>query len=523
MDPKGAAPRPGEAMFAAALAHHQAGQLDPAADLYREVMARAAGHVEARVNLGLVLQRQGAAKAALAAYDAALALDPELAAVHNNRGVALQTLGRFEAAAASHQAAIALRPGSVDAHLNLGAALQRLGRFEAAAASCRTALALRSDHAGAHANLGLALLALDRPGEALGHHRAALSAAPDSPEFHSNLGLALQALGDPSAATAAFERAIALRPAFAEGHTHLGVARLLTGDFAQGWRHYEWRLARTAIPQPIRPGRRWNGGNLAGKSVLLQTEQGLGDAVQFIRYAPMVASRGGRVLVSCRPPLRRLFETVDGVAEMIDEAAPTPAFDCWAPLLSLPALFGTTQATIPAEVPYLRADPALIAAWGERLAGLNGQKKVGVAWRGSPDHPNDRSRSIAAGQFARILSVSGLAVVSLQIDARAEELDALGVAAFDAGPQLGDFADTAALIANLDLVISVDTALAHLAGALGAPAWTLIGFAPDWRWLLGREDSPWYPSMRLFRQPQLGDWDSVTAAVRDALARRAGA
>jgi tetratricopeptide (TPR) repeat protein len=521
MDRNGAAAGPVEAMFAEALVHHQAGRLAEAAALYRAVLERAPDHVDAHVNLALVSHRQGALESALALYDAALALDPALAQVHNNRGAVLQALGRFEAAAESHRASLALRPASVEANLNLGAALHRLGRPQEAAASYRAALALEPDLAAAHANLGLALQAAGRSAEALPHHQRAAELQPDSAEFHNNLGLVLQDLGELPAAIAEFERAIARRPDFADAHMDLGIARLLTGDFAGGWPEYEWRLARDAVAQPNRAGPRWDGGDPAGRTILLQSEQGHGDAIQFIRYAPLIAARGGRVLVSCRPPLRRLFETVGGVAGIVGDTPPAPAFDGWAPMLSLPTLMGTSLATIPAGVAYLRADPGLAQSWRAPLAGLRGLK-VGVVWRGTSDHLNDRNRSTGPAQFARFLSLPGLAVVSLQQDARPDERAALGVEAFDAGPQLGDFADTAAMIANLDLVVSVDTAVAHLAGALGAPVWTLIPFAPDWRWLLDREDSPWYPSMRLFRQPAPGDWASVMDRVRAALSRLTG-
>jgi tetratricopeptide (TPR) repeat protein len=521
MDRNGAPGWSAEAAFAEAVRHHQAGRLDEAAALYREVLALAPDRSDAHANLALVLQRQGRSEAALARYDAALALDPRLAQAHNNRGAVLQALGRFAEAADSHRAALALRPNSVEAHLNLGAALQRLGRPDEAAASYEAALALDPAHAAAHANLGLALQALGRPAEALAHHAEATALQPGSAEFHNNLGLVLQELGSLPEAIHAFERAIVLRPDFAEARMQLGIVRLLTGDFARGWPEYEWRLARPSVPQPQRPGPRWDGGDPAGRTLLLQSEQGHGDAIQFVRYAGLIAARGGRVLVSCRAPLRRLFQAVDGVGQIVDDAPPAPVFDAWAPMLSLPGLVGTTPATIPAGGAYLRADPALAEAWRGRLAGLDGVR-VGVVWRGTPDHLNDRNRSCPPARFAALCSAPGVSVVSLQQDARPDELAALGAPALDAGPLLGDFADTAALVANLDLVVSVDTAVAHLAGALGARVWTLLAFAPDWRWMLGRADSPWYPSMRLFRQPAPGDWAGVMAEVRLALGTLTG-
>jgi len=289
-----------------------------------------------------------------------------------------------------------------------------------------------------------------------------------------------------------------------------------------GWPEYEWRLARTGVAQPNRPAPRWDGGDPAGRTILLQSEQGHGDAIQLVRYASIIAARGARVLVSCRPPLRRLLRTAPGVEAIYEDASHAPSFEAWSPMLSLPALLGTTLAAIPAAGAYLRPDPALVQAWRQRLAGLQGLK-VGVVWRGAPDHLNDRHRSAGPEAFAGLLSIPGLAVVSLQQDARPDELAALGVQALDAGPLLGDFADTAALIANLDLVVSVDTAVAHLAGALGAPVWTLIAFAPDWRWLLGRGTAPGIRRCACFRQSAPGHWASAMGAARGALSRLAGA
>ena len=424
--------------------------------------------------------------------------------------------GRLAEAEALYRQALARDPSLANVHTNLGAALQAQGRIEAAADAYRAALTLAPDNAAARSNLGLALRILGQLDEALAQQDAALALEPRSATFTSNRALVLQDMGRLAEATTAFERAVALDPAFADAHMGLGVARLLGGDFAGGWPEYEWRLARKDVAQPQRPGPRWDGGVLAGKTLLLQCEQGLGDAIQFIRYAPLLAALGARVLVSAPPPLRTLFIGAAGIDAVIDEANPPP-FDLWAPLLSTPSLVGTRLETIPASGAYLRGDPARIEHWRARLANGTGLK-VGLAWRGNPQHLNDRNRSLDAALLAKALDAPGLSPVSLQKGARPDELAALGPDVFDAGPHLADMAETAAVIANLDLVLTVDSAVAHLAGAVGARAWVLVPFSPDWRWLLGRGDSPWYPSLRLFRQPTPGDWISALSSVRDVLA-----
>lgn len=500
-----------------ARALHREGRRAEAVVAYRAALALDPGDAEAHRDLAVALQALGRDEEAIAAYRAALALRPDMAQAHNNLGALLQRRGDFQAAAGSHAAALAAQPDYPSARLNLGAALQRLGRLEQAEAAYRAVLASDPDHAAAHANLGLVLRARDRPEAALAHLDRALAAQPRSAAFHHNRGLVLRDLGEFDAATAAFARAVALAPDFAEARMSLGAARLLSGDFAGGWPDYEGRLALPGVAGPHREGPRWRGEPLDGRTVLLQGEQGLGDAIQFCRYAALVAERGARVVLSCRAPLRRLFASLAGPAAVIADTDPAPPFDAWAPLLSLPGLLGTTLQTIPSPGAYLSADPDLAERWRRRLHGVDGFR-LGIVWRGSPEHGADRSRSIDPVRFSRLLKSPGARAVCLQTDARADELARLGAPVIEVGADLSDMAETAALIANLDLVVSVDTAVAHLAGALGAPVWSLIGFSPDWRWLTGRRDSPWYGSMRLFRQARRGDWATPLGEVEAALA-----
>jgi hypothetical protein len=316
--------------------------------------------------------------------------------------------------------------------------------------------------------------------------------------------------------------ALRLDPQSASTHWNRALALLQGGDYARGWPEYEWRWRRPGARPRLSTDRpAWDGRPLEGRTILLWCEQGLGDAIQFARYAPRVQRQGGRVLLQCPGILRALFRTLPGVEAVLAEGEALPAFDVHAPLLSLPALLGTTLATVPAEVPYLSADPALVGAWRKKLAAVPGLR-VGVAWQGNPHHKWDRHRSVHLAAFAPLARVGGVRLVSLQKGPGAEQLAALRgrLPVVDFGDDLGasgPYPDTAALMRGLDLVVTVDTATAHLAGALGVPVWVPLSTIVDWRWLLGREDSPWYPTMRLFRQAQLGDWGPVFARLAEEL------
>jgi hypothetical protein len=315
-------------------------------------------------------------------------------------------------------------------------------------------------------------------------------------------------------------KAIALEPDSPEPHNNLAHALLSSGELAEGFGEFEWRWksagfeARREFPQPV-----WNGKDHAG-TVLLTTEQGYGDTIQFIRYAPLVADRCGRVLLQCHRELISLVEGVPGLAQVIPLSAKLPAFDAHCTLLSLPHIFATTLATIPATVPYLKADPASAAAWAAKLPD-DRRLKIGLAWAGNPLHKNDRNRSLPLAALAPLAAVPGAVFFSLQKGAPGEQAKTPpdGMEIIDYMDDVRDFADAAALIANLDLVISVDTVIVHIAGAMAKPVWTLLPFSPDWRWMLDRSDSPWYPTMRLFRQPAIGDWASVMQSVAAELAR----
>lgn len=419
--------------------------------------------------------------------------------------------------------ALALAPGSAEVHNNLGNVLRGAGKLEGAIAAYRSALALAPGLAEAHFNLGLALL---KNGDAAGAtqcFRAAIAARPGFADARLNLGFLLEEAGDSAGAIDAYRGALALDPGAVETHVNLGMQLLLEGRYAEGWEEYEWRLRYPEYggADLAALGKRWNGGALEGRAILLDAEQGYGDALQFLRYAPLVAERGGKVIVRCAPEIAALAASVPGVTTVMARGAPMVPFDLYCPLPSLPLAFGTTLESIPARVPYLHADPGKTAHWKARLADGGGGLRVGLVWASQSKHRTAAAKSLALADLAPLAGIAGLRFYSLQKGDAAKQAarPPAGLRIEDLDGDLRDFSDTAAVAANLDLVVSVDTAVAHLAGALGRPAWTLLKQAPDWRWLLAREDSPWYPTMRLFRQKTAADWRPVVDELAAALRR----
>ena len=537
-------------MFAEGIASHRAGRLGEAERLYRKILeldpAHAAslhllgmvafqtGHGEAALelirkaivsngadaayytDLGIVLQMQGKFEEAAGCYERAIELSPRSVGAFNNRGLALQMLGRLEEGAESFARALEVEADCAEAHTGLGNLRQAQGRLEEAEACHLRALAVRPGYAEAWSNLGCVRHLKGELDEAVACFRQALELQPGFAEGHNNLGDVLQAMGKLAEAARCYERAVELKPGYARARLNGSTIRLLMGDFAAGLREYEWRwevLAQRGFAQP-----RWNGERLHGARILLHAEQGLGDTLQFLRYVPMVQAAGGRVVLEVQPSLRRLAGLVPGVREedVVAAGALLPPFAWQCPLMSLPLVFGSTLESIPAETPYLFV-PRKAAEKAARVAWPASGLRVGLVWVGSAAHLKDRFRSIPSGLLEPLLEVSGARFFSLQVSAASGQQASLDERITDLAPEIGDMADTAALIARLDLVIAVDTSVAHLAGALGKPVWVMLPFAPDWRWLVDREDSPWYPAMRLFRQQTVGDWESVIEAVRDAL------
>jgi len=458
---------------------------------------------------------------ALASYDKALAINPKDAPALNNRANVLWALNRRDEALQNYEQALAIDPDDLSTLKDRGAALMYLHRTEEALACVDHALALRPDDVYFIFKRGSALAELNRYEEALACFDRVFE--PSDADALNDRGNVLAALQRHAEAIASFDRALAIVPEDAKVHWNRGFALLRMGDFEQGWKEYEWRgkieeswAKSREFAQP-----RWRGEEpIEGKTILLHSEQGFGDTIQFVRYVPLVAALGARVVLDVQPALKALLAGIDSAAIVTGEGEELPPFDLHCPLLSLPLAFKTRLETIPAMTSYITASPERLAAWDERLP-KSEIPRIGVGWAGNPNFIHDNDRSIGLARFAPLLSVPGVQFLSLQKDLRDgdEEILRRHPHVIHLGDKLDDFSDTAAIMSLVDLVISSDTAPVHLAGALGRPVWILLKHTADWRWLADREDNPWYPSARLFRQPAPGDWASVVARVGDELGR----
>ncbi len=520
--------------FAVARKHHQAGQLAQAELVYRQILAIDPRHADGLHLLGGIALQTGHNKAAIDLIRKAIAVNRRNPAFHCDLGTALQHQGELDEAAKSYRQAIALKPDYAEALNNLGNVLADQDKLDEAAKAYRRALAFKPDYAEAHYNLGHLLTREYRPDEALACYRKALDLKPDYAEPLNAVGLALQEQGELGEAAACYRKALDLKPDFPEAHYNHGLVLLLEGKLRQGWEEFEWRWRSKEVRRRYPVDRQWYGGDLNGRTILLHAEQGLGDSLQFVRYAPLVAGLGATVLLEVQKPLVALFSEMDGVSGVFAHGDALPPFDTHCPLMSLPLALATTLDTIPGHTPYLRADPERAAAWrrrGEALPGL----RVGLVWAGNPRpfqpgaHAIDRRRSITLDHFAEFAALGGVSFISLQKGEAASQTKAppAGLTIYDWTDELNDLADTAALVDTLDLVIGVDTSVIHLVGALAKPVWLLNRFDTCWRWLLERDDSPWYPTLRQFRQRSPGDWrgvlSKVHAELRSAIAARTAA
>ncbi len=550
------------ALFSQALASHQESKLDDAAALYQRVLRENPRHVDSLHMLGLLSLQAGRARDGIELIHRALALNPANAAIHVTLGNGLRDLGRFDEALASYDAAIAAAPSFAWAWYNRGNALRELGRLEEALASFDKSVALRPDDAvawydrgntqaamrrpadavasldraialnpdyvEAYCNRGSALLGLLRYDDAIANFDRAIMLRPEQARLYCNRGNALADSGRSEAALADFDKTVALLPDDTDGHWSKSLCLLRLGCFEQGWRLYEWRK-KLAAPVGARSYARpiWTGEqDIAGKVLFVHAEQGLGDTLQFCRYATLAAEAGARVILEVQSSLVELMASLRGVAEVIAEGDSIPDFDLHCPIMSLPLAFNTRLETVPGNVPYLHADSGRAAFWRDRLSGLEG-RRVGLVWAGGKRVSDaaasamDRRRSLPLAAFAPFATVPGCVFVSLQLGPPAHEAASPppGMLLHDFTGEVASFADTAALIENLDLVIGVDTSTPHLAAAMGKPVWLLNRFDTCWRWLLNRNDSPWYPTMTLFRQERPGDWDGVIQRITGELAR----
>lgn len=501
----------------------QLGRVDEAIGSLRQAIGRQGGNgdtAETHYNLAHLLDRQGNLEEAFAEYRRALDLKSDYAQAWNGLGNALKKKGEMDGAIAAFRQATVLHPQYVDAFNRLAKTLDEQDRVEESAAAYERAAQLQPQSAEAQGALGNIYHRAGRFEDAINAFNAALKLRPGYAEALYSIANVQKDQGKLDEAIATFEQAVAARGSYPEAQWNRALTLLLKGDFANGWKAYEsrWTDQARLLPKPL-----WDGKDLEGKRILLRLEQGLGDIIQFIRYAPMVAERGGKVVVQCPQPLKRLLEGQCNIETVVSFAEQVTDYDVHYPLLSLPALFGTTVETIPNDVPYLLADATLAQTWADRMGGEPGGLKVGIAWAGNPEYLHDRQRTISPAALKPLGEVENVRFHSLQ---KGPQLlggsSAVPIPMVDWADELKDFADTAALISNLDLVIACDTAVAHLAGAMGRNVWTLLPYSPDWRWMLGRSDSPWYPTMRLFRQPRPGDWGAVIEDVKVELRKQGG-
>jgi tetratricopeptide (TPR) repeat protein len=505
-----------------AVAHHQAGRMPQAESIYRQILATQPNHADALHLLGVVAAQSGRHEIAHELIRQAIAIRPNVADYYGNLGRVLAALNRPDEAIATFRQALSLRPDYPEALKNLGNALKSRGRVDEAIECYERAIKLKPDFFEAGYDLGNALMDRDRLADAISSYQNTVAHKPDYVEAWNNLGNALKENGQIDQAIVAYQRTLNLRPDFLPTRFNLGIAQLLLGDFANGFQNLEARrqLGGLSIYFGGFTKPAWTGDDLNGRTILLYCEQGLGDTIQFARYVPLVAQRGaGTIIVQCQPELSRLL-TQSG-AKIVTRREDVGDFDVHCPLMSLPAVMKTTLETIPGKVPYLQADPELSSEWRKRIPD-NDTMKVGLAWAGTPQHSRDRARSIPFGTLAPLAAIPDTTFISLQKRHSDSSLipPPSSFPLLDWTDALIDFAETAALIDNLDLVITVDTAVAHLAGAMCKRVKLLLPFVPDWRWMLGRQDSPWYPTIELVRQSQAGDWRTPIARIVEDLLRQ---
>jgi tetratricopeptide (TPR) repeat protein len=518
-------------LLESALRHHRAGAFALADALYGEMLAIDPTCFDAWHLRGVLARQTGNPEVAIQLITRALSLNNREPAVFNNLGVAFQAAGRLEEAETSYRHALDLMPDYADAWYNLGVVLMAAGHYRDAERSYLNAIELKPDGVEAFNNLGAALRAQGKPAAAEAAYRQALSLRP-SADIFGNLGATLRELGKAEEAELAYRQALELAPDFVAAEHNLSLVQLLQGNYEEGFARNEARFGvgtgkryQELILSSFTGSERWRGESLEGRSLLVVTEQGFGDNFMMMRYLPLLREQNpARLMVCChREALLRTLQAMPGLDDVVllEEVECLGGFDLYCPSMSLPFLCGSRLQTIPAMVPYLTVPHGMRGEWAGRLSLFQG-KKIGIAWAGCAQNQSDSERSIPLESFAPLMMVKGVHFVSLQEGAAAGELRRLGWELSDWMAECPDFQDTAALVDGLDLIITVDTAVAHLAGALGKPVWLLNRFVSEWRWMLGRSDSPWYPSMKIFRQPLPGDWGSVICQVADELAELFG-
>jgi tetratricopeptide (TPR) repeat protein len=538
-------------------AYYSQGQLAGAADCYRQAVRLNPSHAEAQINLGNALMNLKQFDDAIASYRAALRLKPGHPHALNNLGNAFMGQGKLDEADSTFRQALAIDPGNSKAHYNLGLVLKEQGRMVQAAACFRQAVRWQPSHADALNNLGIILREQGHLVQAVECYRNALRVTPDNADVLNNLGNALKDQGLFEESLACFEQALRHRPTFADALNNMGLAfkdqgrfqeagqafqnaialepghhlalwnrcllNLLHGDFAAGWPDHEQRWFQQGVVPRTFKEPRWDGSPLHGKTILVFAEMGLGDTIHFLRFLPAVKRLGGTVVLECQPALINLFAGYPGADVVVAVGKPLPAFDVQIPLLSLPSVFGTTLDTIPNDSPYLRSDPQHVEKWRHCL--FSGEPKatteltIGIAWHANPKHTGFNHKSFPLRCFGPLSQAPNIRLVSLQVGPETQQLAQTNFSVTDLGSRFDpdSLEDLAGAMMSLDLIVTVDTGVAHLAGALGVPVWVALPFVACWRWLRDREDSPWYPTMRLFRQRKLNDWDDVFQRIAAAL------
>jgi tetratricopeptide (TPR) repeat protein len=506
--------RHADSLYLLGMAGYKTERYEMAERMIRRAIAVNPEHAYYQSNLGNALKALGRFDEAVPCFGRALQIKPDHEEACYNLGNTFLAQKKFDDAAAAYRRALEIKPGYVDALCNLGSAYRQQKKLDEAIDCFERALALAPEYPDLCCNLGDALHAQGKVDEAIVWYRRTLELNPEHHKACNCLCNAFFDKGDLEESTAWCERALALVPDYGDARMNLCLLQLLQGDYVNGWRNYEtrWKVytPRTS-PQPL-----WLGAPLKGARILLHAEQGLGDSLQFLRYVPLVQAAGGRVMLDLPSKLHRIAAQLPGILALVNTGGSLPYFDCHCPLMSLPLALGTTLETVPALVPYLSA-PAEALAVAAALPWPDSGLRVGLAWTGNPDHPKNHFRSVPLELLEPLFDLEGVHFFSLQMGPAAAELAARRLPITDLAPVTGDMADTAAQMAHLDLILTIDTSMAHLAGALARPVWVLLGHSPDWRWLLNREDSPWYPTARLFRQPRHGGWNPVIERVRIAL------
>ncbi len=496
------------------------GKLDEAIAAYNKALSIKPDYAEAYNNMGVTLQEQGKLDEAIAAYNKALSIKPAYDNAHYNMGNALKDQGKLDEAIAAYNKALSIKPDYADAYNNMGNALKDQGKLDEAIAAYNKALSIKPDYADAYNNMGNALKDQGKLEEAIAAYNKALSIKPDYAEAYNNMGVTLQEQGKLDEAIEAYNKALSIKPDYAEAYNNKSHSHLLMGDFNNGWDLYEWRTQKKdGTTRKAREHLSWDGTkNISGKRFVVYEEQGLGDKIQFCRYLPLLVQENAFVTFQVTSALHSLLGTLDSNIILTNGLPSEDQIDFEVPLMSLPYLFKTEPKTIPASIPYLYADEAKVKLWAERLHKDN--FKIGICWQGSKTKV-DVGRSFPLSLFEKISRISDVELISLHKGLGEDQVSDVNfnLTSFDGNFDTGTdaFIDTAAIMANCDLIITSDTAVAHLAGALGRPTWVALKYIPDWRWMLNRSDNQWYPTMTLYRQKITGDWASVFDAINQDL------